>query len=81
MPEKVVQDTYKAYWKFIRETIEKLPLKDVDENMFNTLRTNFNLPYIGKLYCNLECWKGATNKDKYYKENIKNGLEHKEDNS
>jgi hypothetical protein len=36
---------------FIREKIEALPLKEsLDESGFQELRTNFNLPSLGKLY-------------------------------
>lgn len=53
-PEEVSK-TYKSYWKFIRTKIEELPLKDdLDEESFNKLRTNFNIPKLGKLYCTLD---------------------------
>ena len=50
IPVKVVEYAYKSYWKFIREKIKELPLKDIkDEEEFLKLRTNFNIPSIGKL--------------------------------
>lgn len=55
LSEQVVGKTYKAFWLFIRETISKLPLKeDLTEEDFKKLRTNFNLPSLGKLTCNYE---------------------------
>lgn len=52
LPEDIVLNTYKAYWSFIKDTIENLPLKeDLSEEEFNSFRTNFNIPSIGKLHC------------------------------
>ena len=46
----VVEKVYKAYWSFIKETIQALPLKDnLSEEEFSTLKTNFNVPSLGKL--------------------------------
>jgi len=51
LPEEVVLVAYRSYWEFIRKTIEVLPLKDdITEEDFNKLKTNFNIPSIGKLY-------------------------------
>ena len=48
---KDVAIAYKLFWKFIRDTIAALPLKDkMTEEEFNKLKTNFNLPSMGKLY-------------------------------
>ena len=54
LPVKVVDKTYKAFWRFIRDTINELPLKtDLTEEEFNKLRTNFNIPSLGKFTCNI----------------------------
>ena len=51
----VIEKVYKAYWLYIKTTIEALPLKDnLNEEEFLKLRTNFNITSIGKLYCNLD---------------------------
>lgn len=58
IPRKEILDVYKAYWKFIRNTIGKLPLKeDLDEAEFSKLRTNFNIPKLGKLHCTYPRYK------------------------
>ena len=45
----VVEKAYKAYWVYIKTTIEALPLKeDLTEEKFLKLRTNFNIPSLGK---------------------------------
>ena len=51
LPGEVIDKTYKAYWLFIKDHIQSLPLKDdLNEEDFAKLRTNFNIPSIGKLY-------------------------------
>lgn len=48
---EVVMEAYKSQWKFIKEHIESLPLKgEFNSEEFKKLRTNFNLPSLGKLY-------------------------------
>lgn len=60
LPPEEISNIYKAYWKFIKETIEGLPLKeDLDEESFHKLRTNFNIPKLGKLHCTYPKYKTA----------------------
>lgn len=55
VPEEVVDVAYKSFFEFIKEKITSLPLKDeLSEEDFNKLRTNFNLPSLGKLHCTYE---------------------------
>lgn len=50
LPKEVVDKTYKAYWLFIKHHIQSLPLKEnLNEEDFAKLRTNFNIPSLGKL--------------------------------
>ena len=52
LPREVVDKTYKAYWLFIKNHIQSLPLKEnLNEEDFAKLRTNFNIPSLGKLSC------------------------------
>ena len=52
LPVDLVRKTYKAYWQFVRDTIQQLPLKDeLSEEEFKKIKTNFNIPSLGKLYC------------------------------
>ena len=56
----VVEKAYKAYWLYIKTTIQALPLKeDLTEEEFSKLRTNFNVPSLGKLSCTLDKYKGT----------------------
>lgn len=49
---QVVKEAYESYWAFIRNNIKALPLKeDLSKEEFDKLRTNFNIPSIGKLSC------------------------------
>lgn len=63
-----IDRTYKAYWRFIRDIIQELPLKEVStEEDFQKLRTNFNIPSLGKLSCTYNRVKGVRTKFNYIK--------------
>lgn len=52
LPRELVDKTYKAYWFFIKQYIQSLPLKeDLSKNNFSQLKTNINIPSLGKLTC------------------------------
>ena len=66
LPQEVVKEAYESYWKFIRQIISELPLKDeLSEEEFNRLRTNFNIPSLGKLSCTYDRVKGVKERYKY----------------
>ena len=68
LPPEVVDTAYKSYWKFIKQTIQSLPLKDdISEEDFTKLRTNFNIPSLGKLTCTCDRMVGVKNRFKYIK--------------
>lgn len=55
----VVEKVYKAYWAYIKMTIQSLDLKkNLTDEEFSKLKTNFNIPSIGKLCCTLDRYKG-----------------------
>lgn len=69
IPVEVVDAAYKSYWKFIKQTIRSLPLKDdIDEEEFAKLRTNFNIPSLGKLTCTFDRMMGVKKRLKYIKQ-------------
>ena len=76
IPEEVVDSAYKSYWKFIKQTIQELPLKeDINEEEFSRLRTNFNIPSLGKMVCTFDRMIGVKKRYKYIKklkEDVKN---------
>ena len=50
IPLEVTKEAYNSYWRFIKQTIQQLPLKEsISQEEFDSLRTNFNIPSIGKL--------------------------------
>ena len=68
IPPEVVDSAYKSYWKFIKQTIQSLPLKDdISEEDFTKLRTNFNIPSLGKLTCTFDRMMGVKKRFKYIK--------------
>lgn len=74
IPEEVVTTAYRSFWGFIRHTIEKLPLKeDLTREQFDELRTNFNIPSLGKLHCTYERMLGVKENFNYIKKAKENG--------
>lgn len=64
IPVEVVDKTYKAFWLYIRNSVQELPLKEeLTEAEFLLLRPNFNIPSLGKLTCTYTRYKGV--KDKF----------------
>lgn len=60
LPEDLVNKTYTYFWKYIRETIQELPLKeDLSQEDFDKIQTNFNIPNIGKLSCTWNRYTGV----------------------
>ena len=65
---EVVDAAYKSYWKFIKQTIQSLPLNDdISEEDFTKLRTKFNIPSLGKLTCTFDRMVGVKKRFKYIK--------------
>lgn len=68
IPIKVVDRAYKSYWEFIKNTIQALPLKeDINEEEFSKLRTNFNIPSLGKMVCTFDRMAGVKKRFNYIK--------------
>lgn len=71
LPIELVKNTYKAYWQFIRTTIQELPLKeDIDEEQFSNMKTNFNIPSLGKLSCTRDRYLGIKKRFTYIQDLI-----------
>lgn len=63
LPKELVENTYKAYWNFIRATIEELPLKtELTQAEYSNLRTSINIPSLGKLNCTYNRYIGIRNR-------------------
>lgn len=73
IPEEVVKEAYESYWLFIRQSIVALPLKqDLSIDDFNKLKSNFNIPSLGKLSCTYDRMVGVKERFKYINK-IRNG--------
>lgn len=58
LSRKLVDRTYKSYWKAVREYVTSIPLiEDLTDEEFNRLRPNVNVPSLGKLYVTLDKYK------------------------
>ena len=84
MSYDVVDKTYKGFWSFIRNQITNLPLKEnLSKEDFDKLRTNFNIPSLGKLSCTYGRYTGMKQRmqyiNKYRQEEQQNGNKSKED--
>lgn len=65
-----ISKAYKAYWMFIKHTIEELPLKNnMDEETFSRFKPNFNIPNLGKLCCTYDRYKGVKKRLKIIENN------------
>ncbi len=65
---KLVENVYKSYWCFIKEHIASLPLREMTEEEFNDTVSNFNLPYIGKLYVDYDKIERYKRQLKFYQD-------------
>lgn len=75
----IIDKTYKSYWVFIRNTIQELPLKDnLSEDSFKELKTNFNIPSLGKLSCTYNRYRRVKDKFNYIKKLRENNESTKE---
>ena len=64
----LVENTYKAFWSYIRNTIVSLPLKeDLTEEEFSKYSTNFNIPSLGKLSCTYDRFIGVKKRFNFIK--------------
>lgn len=61
--ESDVKEAYNLYWDYFRKSIESLPLKEnLNEEGFNSLKTSFNVPSLGKFYCTYDRYLRMKNK-------------------
>lgn len=68
IPIDIVNKTYKAFWLYVRNSIQELQLKDeLTELEFLALRPNFNIPSLGKLYVSYDRYKRVKERFNYIK--------------
>ena len=79
LPIEVVDKVYKSYWQYVKNTIQDLPLKEnLTEDQFSKLRTNFNIPSLGKLTCTYDRMQKVKKRFEYIKNLRKSTNENKE---
>ena len=82
LPFRLVDRTYRAYWKAIRKYIKALPLKkDLTDEEFMQLRPNINLPSLGKLNVTLDRYHGMKKHFEIHYKNYKGNKYKKQDNN
>lgn len=64
---KLIENIYKSYWLFIKKRISNLSLEDMNQETFDSTTSNFNLPFIGKLYVNYDKIEKYRRQLKYFK--------------
>lgn len=68
IPSDIIDKVYKTFWLFIRSSVQNLPLKrELTETEFLNLRTNFNVPSLGKLTCTHQRYLGVKEKFNHIK--------------
>lgn len=71
LPEALVERTYNAFWRVVREHMASQPFKnDLSDEEFDALKPNVNIPSIGKMYVTRERYK-------YLNESYKNYIREK----
>lgn len=50
LSEKEIEEIINSPYAFTEKTINDLQLKDISEEEFNNLKTNFIYKYLGKIY-------------------------------
>ncbi len=79
LPEDLVRNTYKSYWKVIKQIIERNNIKSNDNliftsDEFNNNVININVPSIGKLNCTYDKYLKTINRF-----NLINNIKKRED--
>lgn len=70
LPVDVVEKVYNSFWLFIKTKIKELPFdRIVPEQEFQSLRTSFNIPALGKISCDYKRYQGIVKKKKFLTEN------------
>lgn len=55
LPYNYVWEVYSAYWKFVKDYLSSLPIKeDLSREEFDKLKTSVNVPSLGKFFVEWE---------------------------
>jgi tRNA A37 threonylcarbamoyladenosine dehydratase len=64
LTESEIHEIVNSPYQFTSDTIDELKMKDVTEEEFKKLKTNFIYKYIGKLYTNYDAIKHKRTRQK-----------------
>ena len=53
LPEDLIKNTYMSYWKLVKDSIQSIPLKDINTDQIQEYKTSINIPSLGKFTCNI----------------------------
>ena len=53
LPEDLIKNTYMSYWKIVKDSIQSIPLKDINTDQIKEYKTSINIPSLGKFTCNI----------------------------
>lgn len=71
--KKDVELIYNNYWRFIKEFISSIPLKEeYTEEEYSKLKTSVNIPSIGKLHCTYKRYLSLKRKFNHKREEYEN---------
>lgn len=66
LSEKTIQEVYKSYWRFIRDTIRNIDFDNINTiEEYQRVKVNFNIPGIGKLGCPYDRMLRIKNQNRY----------------
>lgn len=74
-----VANIIESQYAFVKETIDDLALKDITEEEFDKLKTNFIFKYLGKLHTNYNIIKKSKIISETYKKIHKDGRSKRSD--
>lgn len=81
LPVKFVGEVYTAYWKYVRNYLSSLNLKDdITEEEFSKLQTSINVPSLGKFYIDWEYLQAKKEENERYKNKRNTAPVHNSDN-
>lgn len=78
--ESTIEVMYRLYWRFIKEKLESVPLREVlNKEEFKKHKTSINMPSLGKIFVSYEKYEGLAKRYKYMQQLRNKGEEHVKD--
>lgn len=72
IPENVILNAHRGYYKFIKEKLEELPLKeDLTDESLDSMVKSINVSSLGKFFIDIDKYKRKKEIYKQYLNNVK----------